>query len=94
MKFVDEMQVLLLLSSLLESWDTSVVTLSNSTPMGKLTIDIVTDNIFHEEARREKKDISMQYEANFVHNYGISENRLGEIKNVISLGRDLHVTLN
>ncbi|GFS33528.1 hypothetical protein Acr_00g0029030 [Actinidia rufa] len=37
LQFDDEMQALLLLSSLLESWETLVVSLSNSAPNGKLT---------------------------------------------------------
>ena len=47
-----ELQALLLLSSLLESWDTLVVTLSNSAPEGKLTMDTVSDSLLGEEARR------------------------------------------
>lgn len=52
MKLEDEMQALLLFSSLPESWDTLVVTLSNSAPGGKLTMDSVLDNLLNEEARR------------------------------------------
>ena len=52
MKIDDELQALLLLSSLLESWDTLVVTLSNSAPEGKLTMDTVSDSLLGEEARR------------------------------------------
>ncbi|GFZ02406.1 hypothetical protein Acr_15g0010140 [Actinidia rufa] len=50
--FDDEMQALLLLSSLLESWETLVVSLSNSAPNGKLTTSMVMDALFNEEARR------------------------------------------
>lgn len=52
----DEMQSLLLLSSLPDSWETLVVTLSNSAPDGKLTMSVVKDALFNEEARR--KDMS------------------------------------
>ncbi|CAH9079859.1 unnamed protein product [Cuscuta europaea] len=52
----DEMQSLLLLSSLPDSWETLVVTLSNSAPNGKLTMSVVKDALFNEEARR--KDMS------------------------------------
>ena len=48
----DEMQALLLLSSLPDSWETLVVSLSNSAPNGKLTMDTVKDSLFNEEQRR------------------------------------------
>ncbi|KAK8650924.1 hypothetical protein V6N13_140545 [Hibiscus sabdariffa] len=54
MKIDDELQALLLLSSLPESWDTLVVTLSNSAPYGKLTTDIVLDSLMNEDARRKE----------------------------------------
>ncbi|XP_048323873.2 retrovirus-related Pol polyprotein from transposon TNT 1-94 [Ziziphus jujuba] len=53
----DEDQALLLLSSLPDSWETLVVSLSNSAPNGKLTMAMVKDALFNEEARR--KDIGM-----------------------------------
>ena len=52
LQFDDEMQALLLLSSLPESWETLVVSLSNSAPNGKLTTSMVMDALFNEEARR------------------------------------------
>ncbi|GFS31257.1 hypothetical protein Acr_00g0016490 [Actinidia rufa] len=52
LQFDDEMQALLLLSYLLESWETLVVSLSNSTPNGKLTTSMVMDALFNEEAQR------------------------------------------
>ncbi|VFQ60569.1 unnamed protein product [Cuscuta campestris] len=52
----DELQVLLLLSSLPESWETLVVSLSNSAPEGKLTMDVVKSSLLNEEARR--RDLS------------------------------------
>ena len=48
----DEVQALLLLSSLPDSWETLVVSLSNSAPNGKLTMSMVKDALFSEEARR------------------------------------------
>ena len=48
----DEMQSLLLLSSLPDNWETLVVTLGNSAPNGKLTMSMVKDALFNEEARR------------------------------------------
>ena len=50
--FEDETQALLLLSSLLESWETSVVSLSNSALNRKLTMSMVKDALLNEEARR------------------------------------------
>ena len=71
MKLADELQALLLLSSLPESWDTLVVTLSNSAPEGKLIMDTVADSLLNEEAKRKERGFS---EANFVDNRGRNEN--------------------
>ena len=51
----DELQVLLLLSSLPDSWETLVVLPSNSTPNGMLQLAIVKDSLLNEETR--KKDM-------------------------------------
>ena len=50
--FDDELQALMLLSSLPESWETLVVTVSNSTPDGVVTMDQVTSSLLNEETRR------------------------------------------
>ncbi|KAK8690513.1 hypothetical protein V6N13_074045 [Hibiscus sabdariffa] len=76
MKIDDELQALLLLSSLPESWDTLVVTLSNSAPDGMLTTDTVSDSLMNEEARRKERDLPSQSEANVVENRGRSNNRI------------------
>ena len=47
----DELQTLLLLNSLPESWDTLVVTLSNYLPDEKLSMDNVIDNLLNEKSR-------------------------------------------
>lgn len=47
-----EVQALLLLSSLPDSWNTLVVLLSNSAPDGKLTPKMVKNSLQNEEARR------------------------------------------
>ena len=47
----DELQALLLLSSLPDSWETLVVSLSNSAPNGVLQLAIVKDSLFNEETR-------------------------------------------
>ena len=51
----DELQVLLLLSSLPDSWETLVVLPSNSTPNGMLQLAIVKVSLLNEETR--KKDM-------------------------------------
>lgn len=48
----DEMQALLLLSSLPDSWETLVVSLSNSAPDGVVTMSLVTSSLLNEELRR------------------------------------------
>ncbi|GFY90931.1 hypothetical protein Acr_07g0011270 [Actinidia rufa] len=63
LEFDDEMQALLLLSSLLESWETLVVSLSNSAPNGKLTTSMVMDALFNEEARRREMGSTDQSES-------------------------------
>uniref|UniRef100_A0A2N9EW40 Integrase catalytic domain-containing protein n=1 Tax=Fagus sylvatica TaxID=28930 RepID=A0A2N9EW40_FAGSY len=48
----DKLQALLLLSSLPDSWETLVVSLSNSAPNGVLQLAMVKDSLFNEETRR------------------------------------------
>ena len=47
-----ELQVLLLLSSFPNSWETLVVLLSNSAPNGVLQLAMVKDSLFNEKKRR------------------------------------------
>ena len=56
----DELQALLLLSSLPDSWETLVVSLSNFAPNGVLQLAMVKDSLFNEETRRKDmgKDIA------------------------------------
>jgi hypothetical protein len=54
----DEVQALLVLSSLPNCWETLVVSLSNSAPNGMITMSMVKDSIFNEEARRKEQCIS------------------------------------
>ena len=49
----DELQVLLLLSSLPDSWEILMVSVNNSASNEKLTLDIVTNRIRNEESRRQ-----------------------------------------
>ena len=55
MNINDEMQTSLLLSFLPDSWETLVVTISNSTPNGIPTMGSVKDSLLNEEARRKEK---------------------------------------
>ena len=55
MNIDDEMQASLLLSSLPNNWETLVVTVSNSTPNGILTMESVKDSLLNEETRRQEK---------------------------------------
>ena len=52
MRLDDEMQAVLLLSSFPDSWETLVVSLSNTVQEGKLTMSMVTDAMYNEETRR------------------------------------------
>ena len=54
-------QALLLLKSLPDSWETLVVSLSNSAPDGKLTMVIVNDALFNEEARRKEAGMDQSH---------------------------------
>lgn len=51
----DEVQTLLVLSSLPDSWKTLMVSLSNLASNSVMTMDMVKDNIFNEEAKKKKK---------------------------------------
>jgi hypothetical protein len=59
----DKVQALLVLSSLPDSWETLVVSFSNSAPNGVITIGMVKNNMFNEEARRKEQGISSHSEA-------------------------------
>ncbi|GFZ09180.1 cytochrome P450, family 716, subfamily A, polypeptide 1 [Actinidia rufa] len=75
LQFDDEMQALLLLSSLPESWETLVVSLSNSAPNGKLTTSMVMDALFNEEARRREMGSIDQSESQALVSEGSKEKR-------------------
>ena len=69
-----ELQALLLLSSLPESWETLVVTVSNSAPDGVVTMSQVTNNLLNEETRR-KSSGSSHSEALLMENRGRGRNK-------------------
>jgi hypothetical protein len=54
----DEVQSLLMLSSFPDSWETLGVSLNNAASNGVMTMGMVKDNIFNEEARRKEHGIS------------------------------------
>jgi len=51
MKIDDKLQAFLLLSPLLDSWDTLVVTLNNLVLDGKVLIDVVSDSLLNETSK-------------------------------------------
>ena len=72
--FDDELQALLLLSSLPESWETLVVTVSNFAPDGVVTMSQVTNSLLNEETRR-KSSGSSHSEALLMENRGIGRSK-------------------
>ncbi|KAL9419480.1 hypothetical protein AB3S75_037275 [Citrus x aurantiifolia] len=58
----DELQALLLLSSLPDSWETLVVLMNNSVTNRKLTLDMVIDRLRNEESRQENVEV-VSYES-------------------------------
>ena len=57
---VDDVLALLLLGSLPDSWETLVVTLGNSTPQGKLTLDTLKSSLLNEEAIWKERDSNFE----------------------------------
>ena len=55
MNIDDKMQISLLLSSLPDSWRTLMVTVSNSSPNGVLTMRSVKNNLLNKESRGKEK---------------------------------------
>lgn len=64
----DELQALLLLSSLPESWKSLVVLINNSTPNGVVTLSTVKDSLYNKETRR--KDIGTDTSQALVTDFG------------------------
>jgi len=60
----DELLALLMLSSLPKKWETLVLSLSNSTPNGKLTFDMVKDGLLNEETKRKDGSWDISYTQN------------------------------
>ena len=53
-KFDDNQLATFLLISLPKSWDTLFVSVTNSAPEGKVTLEMVKDRLFNEESRRKE----------------------------------------
>ena len=70
----DEVQTLLLLSSLPDSWETLVVSLSNSAPNGVINVYMVKD-MFNEEAKRKELGIFSNTETFVIEKRGKSKSR-------------------
>ena len=71
----DEVQILLLLSSLPYSWETLVVSLSNLAPNGVITVNMVENSMLNEEARRKELCISSNIETLVTERWGTSKSR-------------------
>jgi hypothetical protein len=56
----DEVQALLVLSSLPDSWETLMESFNNSAHNGVITMGMVKDSLFNEEARKKEQGISFQ----------------------------------
>lgn len=63
LKWDDEVQVLLLFSSLPDSLETMVVSVSNSAPNGVLTMIIAKEAVMNEEFRRKEQGIIYDFQA-------------------------------
>ncbi|RDX96355.1 hypothetical protein CR513_20986, partial [Mucuna pruriens] len=61
-KFEDEIFGLLLLNSLSESWETFKVSITNSTPNGVVSLQMVNGSILNKEMRRKAQGSSSQSE--------------------------------
>jgi hypothetical protein len=73
--FEDELQALLLLSSMLDSWNTLVVSVSNLAPDGKLTLEMVKNSMLNEEARKRENGDASSYDAHVTESHGKHDNR-------------------
>ena len=71
----DEVQTLLLLSSLPDNWETLVASLSNSAPNGVTTVNMVKDSMFNEDTRREELSISFNTNTLVIEKCESSKNR-------------------
>ena len=73
--FKDEVQALLLLSSMPDSWNMLVVSISNLAPDGKLTLEMVKNSMLNEEAIKKEKGDASSSDAYVAESHGRNENR-------------------
>lgn len=73
-KFDEEIQGLLLLGSLPESWETFRMSFSNFAPNGVLSMDLIKSNIFNEEMRRRSEGSPSQLEVLVIESMGRNKN--------------------
>jgi hypothetical protein len=71
--FEGEVQALFLLSSMPDSWNTLVVSVSNSALDGKLTLEMVKNIMLNEEARKKDKGDASSSDAYVVESHGNNE---------------------
>ena len=81
-KFDDEIQGLLLLGTLPDAWDAFRMTLCNSAPQGKVTLDYAKAGVLNEDMRKKSQGVSSSSEEAYV-----AENR-GRGKSRGPNGRD------
>jgi hypothetical protein len=73
--FEDEVQALLLMSSMPDSWNTLVVSVSNSAPDGKLALEMVKNSMLNKEARNKEKGDASSSDAYVAESHGKKEYR-------------------
>jgi hypothetical protein len=71
--FEDEVQALLLLSSMPDSWNTLVVSVNNSAPNGRLTLEVVKNSMLNEEAIKKEKGDASSSDAYVAESHGKKE---------------------
>ena len=64
----NEVLTLLLLGSLLDNWETLVVTLGTTTQQKELTLDTLKSSLQHDEARRKECESNNEHEALVIEN--------------------------
>ncbi|RDX88624.1 hypothetical protein CR513_29762, partial [Mucuna pruriens] len=74
-KFEDEIWELILLNSLLESWETFMVSVTNSTPNGVVSLQMVKGSVLNKEMRRKAQGSSSQSQVLVTENSGRSQKR-------------------
>ena len=90
--FDDELQALMLLSSLPESWETLVVTVSNSAPEGVVSMSQVTSSLLNEKKKEDTAAVASDGELLVVSDDCVVNFMSHETNWVIDSGASFHVT--